>query len=231
MIHHAEPGFDFDQLHLASPSLLQGGSFFSKINVTKNDDSLYVYTPRCVTKQSVIVSNTKQYVDLVFTLTNTNFITWIDNLEERIQKLLYEKRNTWFVTDSIEMDDIENAFIPTMKLKSGQHILRGYIPQGRHAIKEPMVQVYDEYEMPLTLSSIKESSSVISILNVTGVKFSQKCFQLVVNIKQIMVLEKTQFSNCLIKAPINVEVEPLEIPKIEEIKKEDNIIIDVEELG
>jgi hypothetical protein len=228
MIHHAEPGFDFSQLHLASPTLLQGGSFFSKINVTKSDDSLYVYTPRCVTKQSVVVSGTKQYIDLMFTTSNTNFITWINHLEERVQQLLYEKRNTWFVTDSIEMDDIENAFIPTMKLKSSQHILRGYIPQGRQAIKEPMVQVYNEYEIPLTLASIKESSSVISILNVTGVKFSQKCFQLVVNIKQIMVLEKTQFSNCLIKAPVNADVvDPLEITKL---KEKEDLILDVEEL-
>jgi len=229
MIRHAEPEFDFSQLHLASPVPLQGGSFFSKINVTKSDDSLYVYTPRCLTKQSITVSGAKQYVDFVFSLSNSNFITWVDHLEERIQQLLYEKRNTWFVTDSIELDDIENAFIPTMKLKSSQHILRGYIPQGRQAIKEPMVQVYDEYENPLTLASIKESSSVISILNITGVKFSQKCFQLVVNIKQIMVLEKTQFSNCLIKAPVNADVHPLEITKVEEI--EDKLLnLDVEEL-
>jgi len=174
-----------------------------------------------LTKQ-ITLTGAKQYVDFMFNA--DTFVAWIERLEEKVQELLYEKRNTWFVTDSIDMDDIENAFISTIKLKGGHHILRGYIPQGKQSIKEPMVQVYDEYEMPLTLESIKESSTVISILNIAGVKFSQKCFQLVVNIKQMMVLEKLQFSNCLIKAP-----EPLEIFK-KENKNKDDLIIDVENL-
>lgn len=215
MIHHANDQFDFSNLSLSNPSVLQGGSFFSKINFSPKDETLYVYTPKCTTKNGVVSSGQKQYVDLVFTPSNTNLITWVESLEERIQNLIYEKRNTWFVTDSIELDDIQNAFIPVMKLKNSQYLLRAYM---QDKIKESM-QVYDEYEMPVPVSSIKETSDLISILTISGVKFNQKCFQLVVNIKQIMVLEKQPFSNCMIKlketlTPVEVKTDTLEVISI-----------------
>jgi hypothetical protein len=224
MIHHATPEFNFNQLHLATPVSIQGGSFFSKLNVSSSDDSLYVYTPKCNTKQGVMSSGTKQFMDFIFIQSNTNFIQWIDNLEEKVQKLIYEKKDEWFEADSIELDDIQNSFIPMMKLKGTQCLLRGYIPQGKQSIKEPPIQIYDEHEMPVLLSSIKESSQVISILDISGIKFNQKCFQLVVNIRQMMVLEKTQFSNCLIKLDkekqVEVKIDILEKPSAYKIALE-----------
>jgi len=205
MIHHATPDFNFNQLHLATPVAIQGGSFFSKLNFSSADDSLFVYTPKCNIKS--VSSGTKQFIDFIFIQSNTNFIQWMDALEDKIQKLIYEKKDAWFEADSIELDDIQNSFIPIMKLKGNQCLLRGHIPQGKQAIKELTVQIYDEHEMPLLLSSIKESSQVISILDIHGLKFNQKCFQLVVNIRQMMVLEKTQFSNCLIKLDKEKQVE------------------------
>jgi hypothetical protein len=205
MIHHATPEFNFNQLHLATPVAIQGGSFFSKLNFSSADDSLFVYTPKCVTK--TISSGSKSFIDFIFIQSNTNFIQWMDALEDKVQKLIYEKKDAWFEAESIELDDIQNSFIPIMKLKGNQCVLRGYIPQGKQSIKEPLIQIYDEHEMPLLLSSIKESSQVISILDIHGLKFNQKCFQLVVNIRQMMVLEKTQFSNCLIKLDKEKQVE------------------------
>jgi hypothetical protein len=215
MIHHANDQFDFSQLSLSSPTVLQGGSFFSRINVSSKEDALYVYTPKCTTKQGVVQSGQKQYIDFVCTYSNTNLINWINSLEERIQNLIYEKRNTWFVTDSIELDDIQTAFIPMMKVKNSQHIIRAYI---QDKVKES-IQVYDEYEMPIPLSSIKETSELISILTISGIKFNQKCFQVVVNVKQIMVLEKRTFSNCMIKlketlTPVEVKTDTLDVISI-----------------
>lgn len=216
MIHHANDQFDFSQLSLSSPSALQGGSFFSRLNFSSKDDTLYLYTPKCTTKQGVVLSGQKQYIDFVFTPSNSNLVAWIDSLEERVQQLIYEKRNTWFVTDTIELDDIQNAFIPVMKLKNSQYLLRAYMPQEK--LKET-IQVYDEYEMPVPISSIKETSDLISILTFSGIKFNQKCFQLVVNVKQIMVLEKRTFSNCMIKlketlTPVEVKTDTLDVISI-----------------
>jgi len=200
MIQHATSQFDFSQLQLSKPSVLPDGSFFTKI--INKDDSLYVYTPKCSTKQGV-VTGTKQYMDLI--LTAPEFITWVESLEERLERLLYENRSAWFVDDSIDIDDIQNAFMPILKVKQTQHVLRAFIPLRKQSIKEPTVYIYDVYEKPLDVSSIKEDSKIISILDFSGVSFNQKSFQVMINIRQIMVLEKTPFSSCMIKLKENDE--------------------------
>ena len=229
-IHHALPSFPFHELHLASPVALQGGSFYTKINSTAKDEKLYIYTPACSTKQGVVTSGNKQYIDFLFTNANSNFITWVDALEERLQLLLYEKRSTWFITEDIELDDIQNAFIPIMKTKSNQYSVRAYLPQKK---VEP-IQVYNEDEIPMNISDIKETSQLISILDISGIKFTQKCFQIVINIKQIMILEQKSFSNCMIKTikesrkeqPVKRPVIDIEeIATIEEIPKLESIVI------
>jgi hypothetical protein len=194
MIHDACDTFDFSMLHLGKPTPLPGGSFFTKINFSKKDDSLFVYTPRCTTKQGIVTTG-KSHADFLFTSANSQFIEWINALEERIHQLLYEKKNDWFVSDEMELDDIQNAFIPSIKIKGKQYSIRGYLPQGKHV--EPM-RVFNELEIPIPIESIKEDP-LIAILDISGIKFSEKYFQLMIHIRQIMVLEKNTFSQCLIK--------------------------------
>jgi len=194
MIHDAIDTFDFSMLHLGKPTPLPGGSFFTKINFGKKDDSLFVYTPTCTTKQGIVTTG-KSHADFLFTSANSQFIEWINALEERLHQLIYEKKNSWFVSEDMELDDIQNAFIPSMKIKGKQYVIRGYLPQGKHA--EP-IRVFNELEIPIPIESIKEDP-LISILDISGIKFSEKYFQLMIHIRQIMVLEKTTFSQCLIK--------------------------------
>jgi hypothetical protein len=191
MIHHATDKFDFTSLHLGSPTALAGGSFYTKLNYSVKDEPLYVYTPTCTTK-----GVTKGYIDFLFTSANANFIQWMNDLEERLQTLLFEKKDHWFVGDDMELEDIQNAFIPLLKVKGNQYMVRGNL-QGKH-FKET-IQVYNEDEIPVPLTNIQENSQLISILDISGIKFNQKCFQVMIHVRQIMVLEKTSFTNCLIK--------------------------------
>lgn len=194
MIHDANDRFDFSMIHLGNPTPLQGGSFFTKINFGKKDDSLFVYTPKCTTKQGVVTTG-KPHSDFIFHSENASFIEWVNSLEERLYQLLYEKKNHWFVSEEMELDDIQSAFIPSMKIKGKQYVLRGYLPQGKHI--EPM-RVFNELEIPIPIESIKEDP-LIAILDISGIKFSERYFQLVIHIRQMMVLEKNTFSQCLIK--------------------------------
>ena len=194
MIHDANDNFDLSMIHLGNPTPLQGGSFFTKINFGKKDESLYVYTPKCSTKQGIVKTG-KPHADFIFHSENPSFIDWVNALEERIHQLLYEKKNHWFVSEEMELDDIQNAFIPSMKIKGKQYVLRGYIPQGKQV--EPM-RVFNELEIPIPMESIKEDP-LIAILDISGIKFSERYFQLVIHIRQMMVLEKNTFSQCLIK--------------------------------
>ena len=70
---------------------------------------------------------------------------------------------------------------------------------------------------------------MISILDITGIKFTQKCFQVVVNSKQIMILEKTPFTSCMIKTKEVKEKQETVEPKVNsEIKELIEEIIPVE---
>jgi len=200
MIHHATDQFDFSSLHLGSPTALAGGSFYTKLNFSVKDEPLYVYTPTCTTK-----GVTKGYLDFLFTSANSNFIQWINALEEKVQALLFEKKDHWFIGDDMELEDIQNAFIPLLKVKGNQYMVRGII-QGKH-FKET-IQVYNEDEMPIPLTNIQENSQLISILDISGIKFNQKCFQVMIHVRQLMVLEKNTFTNCLIKHKVKEKEKP-----------------------
>jgi len=91
-----------------------------------------------------------------------------------------------------------------VKAKGSQYVVRGYL-QGKH-FKET-IQVYNEDEIPIPLSSIQENSQLISILDISGIKFNQKCFQVMIHVRQLMVLEKTSFTNCLIKHKVKEKPE------------------------
>jgi len=95
-IYYPNTEFDFSKLHLAQPIVTANGSFFSKINISGADDPLFIYTPKGVTRQGIVSTNNKTYTDLLFTSTNTNIIQWVSLLEERLQQLIYEKRDSWF---------------------------------------------------------------------------------------------------------------------------------------
>jgi len=203
MIHHATDQFDFSSLHLGSPTALAGGSFYTKLNFSVKDEPLYVYTPTCTTK-----GVTKGYLDFLFTSANSNFIQWINALEEKVQALLFEKKDHWFIGDDMELEDIQNAFIPLLKVKGNQYMVRGII-QGKH-FKET-IQVYNEDEVPIPLTNIQENSQLISILDISGIKFNQKCFQVMIHVRQLMVLEKNTFTNCLIKHKVKEKSEKPEV--------------------
>jgi hypothetical protein len=193
MIHYTSEPFDFNEITLTKPIALQGGSFFSKIQ--KKTEPLYIYSPKCHTS-GIVASGSKQYADLMFTKEDA-FVQWTDALEERLQALIFENRHTWFVTDSIELDDIQHAFMPTLKFKQSQYTLRGNILIRKHPWEESL-QVFDERETPLPHTSVKDTKAV-SILDIHGLKFNDKSFQVVVYLRQMVVLTPSLFSECKIK--------------------------------
>ena len=227
-IYYPNMDFDFSNLHLSQPIVTANGSFFSKINISGADDPLFIYTPKGITRQGIVTTNNKTYTDLLFTSTNTNIIQWVSLLEERLQQLIYEKKDSWFATENIEMDDIQNAFIPIIKIyKNSNYLLRSYIHQNKHQLKGEPLLIYNENEQPCSIPDITDKSNIITILEIQGVKFSQKCFHVPIVIKQIMMFQKTSFNHVLIKPNLEKELtkEAKEITKdtsaeIKEVTKE-----------
>ena len=70
--------YDFTKLYFGPPTTLAGGAYFSRI-MYNNNKSLFIQTPKSLTKQGFIKSGKKIYTDLMFDNNDTVFINWIEN--------------------------------------------------------------------------------------------------------------------------------------------------------
>lgn len=205
--------FDFSKLSLAHPVGIQGGAYFTKIE--NNNKPLYIQTIKSQTRQGIVKTGKKYYCDLMFDKNAAPLISWFENLEERCQKLIFDRRDTWF-QNNLEENDIESAFSSTIRVyKSGKfYLLRTNIKNHNNM---PAVKIYNEHEIPLTSDDIKTETNIISILEIQGIKFTARNFQIEIDLKQVMILDnEPMFDNCLIKTSKR-QTEPPAIQETEDI--------------
>ena len=203
--------FDFSKLYLASPSSLSGGAYFTRIFL--NNKPLYIQTPKCLTKQGFIKSGKKNYTDLMFNNNENVIIQWLENLETKCQELIYSKGETWF-DNKLDKSDIEDAFTSPIKIyKSGKfYLLRVNV--------KPNVKIYNEIDEVIPLESVTSEMNIISILEIQGIKFTARYFQIEIELKQSMVVSPDPFlDECFIKKPISRNLHHITSEKINEIKK------------
>jgi hypothetical protein len=113
ILSYDDKNIDFSNIGLCTPSSIHGGSYFTKIQYCKKP--LYMQSPKCTSKQGIIHSGKKVYIDLVFTSEKDgDFISFLENLEKKCIDIIYEKRHMWF-TDDLEKTDIETAFASMVK--------------------------------------------------------------------------------------------------------------------
>ena len=185
-IYQVNKEFDFSQLSLANPNGLQGGAYFTKLKM--NNGPLYVQLPRSFTKQGIVKTEKKIYTDLLFSYDDSDVVEWLLALEERVQEIIYEKRELWFQQE-LELDDIQTAFNSGLRsYKGNKYLIRTNIVTPKHINYKPSIQIFDEDENPKTIEEITSSKPIISIIEVAGVKFTSRNFQLDVYLKQIMML-------------------------------------------
>jgi len=236
--------FDFSKLSLAHPTGIQGGAYFTKIEYNKKP--LYIQTSKSQTRQGFVKTGKKYYCDLMFDKNSETLIHWFENLENRCQKLIFERRDTWF-QNNLEESDIETAFNSTIRIyKSGKYYLvRTNIKNNHNNL--PSIKIYNEQEIPLTMDDIKTETNIISILEIQGIKFTSRNFQIEIDLKQVMVLDDEPiFESCLIKTSkkqtehvqeIKEELKTLEDIKIDEFnidetkKENENNILDLSNSG
>lgn len=196
-----EPTIDYDflKLYLGPPTTLAGGAYFTRIMYSTNKQ-LFIQTPKCLTKQGFIKSGKKIYTDLMFDNNDTVFIQWIENLETKCQELIFAKSQNWFET-KLEKDDIESAFTSPFKIfKSGKYyLLRVNVKQN--------LKVYDENDQIINNEDISPDKTIISILEIQGIKFTSRNFQIEIELKQSMVVSPDPFlDTCFIKKPLKKQI-------------------------
>ena len=212
--------FNFSDLSLGEPSSLSNGFYLSSI---KHNGDLYIQTPKIMSKGGFIKSSNKNYIDLIFTSENEIILEWFENLENRVKVLIYENRKNWFAEPNIEMSDIENIFIsPIRTYKSGkQFVLRANVDSLKSSfVQVNSVKVYDRNQNEVPMETLDNTSKFITLLHVSGVKFSSRTFQIYVEVKQIMLIDEEPdlFSKCLLGKSSETDLsdektESLEVPE------------------
>jgi hypothetical protein len=134
----------------------------------------------------------------MFDNNDTVFVNWIENLETKCQELLFSKGETWFQT-KLEKDDIESAFTSALKIyKSGKYYLL------RVNVK-PNIKIFNESNNVVSLEEITTDKNIISILEIQGIKFTSRNFQIEIELKQSLIVSPDPFlDGFFIKKPATI---------------------------
>jgi G:T-mismatch repair DNA endonuclease (very short patch repair protein) len=243
MEHIFEPNenFKFDNITLGQPNAIQGGAYFTKI--LYNNKSLYIQCPKCVSKQGIIKNGKKMYIELLFNHSDESIIQWFINLESTCQKRIFDKSNEWF-QNPLELTDIESAFSSPIKVyKSCKYYLLRSNIKTNYLNGNPIIKIFNENEENVNVEDINAETNFISILEIQGIKFTTRNFQIEVEVKQIMTMNvDIIFENCLIKKhhhnsgliqDVNEDTEDVGVTEVtDNIKKDikNNYIVDLEEV-
>lgn len=225
-IYNINEPFSFDDLTINPPVVTNGGNYFIKYSMAGKP--LYIQPPECKSKGAISKNSKKPYCDLMFTNEHIQLIKWMEDLENRTCKLIYENRAEWFEGD-MELSDIENYFASPMKIYKGGkfYLVRANIPSRLGKIH---LKVYNENREEVSIDSIVENTNVITVLEIQGIKCSARSFQIEMEIKQLMTLEPVNlFDNCLInvKTPLNTQTQ---IEKDEVVEKNPQHLEETEQI-
>jgi len=207
IIYTANKEYPFHALSLANPHGIQGGAFFSKLQLEEEFPCLF-QTPKCSTKNGIVQTEKKIYCDLMISDDNDTFLNFLQELEKTIQVLIYEKRNLWFHNE-MEMENIEYFFNPIIRTFKKQYLVRAYVQQPKHIKNFKSLQIYDENENRLSVTDVTKDKKIISIIEGLGIKFTSSSFHIELCLRQLMVLEdKPIFEKCLIQTGRRSFIEP-----------------------
>jgi hypothetical protein len=189
--------FECSNINLSNPIRMQGGSYYSKI-LLNNNNTFFVQTPKCTTKNGIIETGKRIYTDIMLQPEQQEFIQFILDVEMRIKQILQEKNNTWF-ENSMDDDDIEYFFNTNLKTyKQQNYLFRTFISNSKTLTSLHNIQIYDNNEEEMSFTDVKDKP-IISIFHFKGVKFTSSSFHIDVELKQIMILNEEQiFSKKLI---------------------------------
>ena len=185
----------FDNIVLQKPIPLQGGTYLAKITI--NDGPILFQTPKSKTKKGIVTNNKRNYCDLIFNEEPIEFQNWIEALESTIKNKIFEKGEYWF-NESPSLDDIDYNWNTSVKIFKKHTILRTFLAKSKNL--NEVVSVYDSEQNKINLEEINKDSTIITILEISGLKFSASSFHLEYCLRQIMLIKEMPiFDKCIIK--------------------------------
>lgn len=185
------------KLTLNNPGRLQGGSYFSKISI--NNNPLYLKIENHYTDSGIQHTEKKSYLDIVFDNDSLEYIKWFYNLEELIKHEIRKNNKEWFSTN-INDSDIDYFYNSCLKNTQTCVLMRTHIQYKNNQL---CCSVFDENKTITSLDSIK-NQCLSTIIHIKGVRMTNTSFQLELENKQILIIEKdSAFNTCLLERSID----------------------------
>jgi hypothetical protein len=219
LIYDITENFNFNNLKVENPSLINANNYFSKIYNNSNKN-FYIKLPKCKTKHGIINSNNKCFCELEFNSNEKLVAEFFENLEEFCVQEIYKNKTLWFYdSDNIKNEDIEEYITPIMRsYKGGKKFLI------KTNIKQDKLIIYDEDEKKINLVDYDVNNELIPLININGIKFSKSTFIIDIVLVQFMVLYPCDsFENQILiklnKQEPNLLKETKEVKEIEEVEE------------
>jgi hypothetical protein len=197
-----DKNYPFDKIKIKTPKALQGGTYCA--NLVINEGPVIIQTPKCKTKNGIHKTAKQIYCDLLMNKDHSEFLEWLETLQERVKSLILENSSKWF-HDETSLDEIEYNWNNSIRTRKDCYLIRSFVhkPKGINKIS---LQIYDTDENQLNIDQVKNDKNVICILEIVGLKFSSNSFHLEICLRQMMVInEKPLFNKCLIKLDSKLE--------------------------
>jgi len=202
--YEATLDFPFKSLTLGQPQAMQGGgSWFTKLTI--NDGIILIQLPKCNMKNGIVKTKRVTYTDFMYSNVKYEQVLseWVESLEEACKNLIDKKKHLWF-SNELSREDLETMMTSMTRLyKSSTKILmRSYIDTSRRN-GNLKCHIYDENERILDSDEIKGNTYMIPLIQLEGIKFTSRSFDIELKLVQVMVLEdKEELSftkSCMIK--------------------------------
>jgi hypothetical protein len=198
-IYNIKDPLNLERLRLANPTTKNGSHFIKTLDI---DNPIYFLGPKCFSKNGFVKSGKKIFCDFVFSNEDSEFLAWLENLEESVKKFIYMNRETWFETPLDEHDIESSMSSPFKPYKSGKYfIVRANVPTALDKIN---IKVYDDNENETDPENIKENTKVLAVLEFQGIRCNVRSFQFEIELKQLLIVEPEKlFEKCIIPATHN----------------------------
>lgn len=204
---------DISKIELSKPQRVKGNAWFSKLSI--DNYAIKVQLDMCKSKQGILTTNNNMYIDLKYeNIESPHMLEFFENIENKCKTLIFENKMILF-DDDIEQDDIDSYLTSITRSYSGgiYSLIRCKI---NHINKNPQCDIYDESLNILSTTDVTDEFSVIPLVHISGIKFTNKNFQIIIDISQIMVIVpssqkrdsicKINYNNSLNKKPITDKI-------------------------
>jgi flagellar motor protein MotB len=174
----------FNEFNLDNPIILNQNNYFSKLSHGDTKKTIYLQLPKCVSKNGIVKSNNKSYIELVFNSSEKNIIEFFENLECFLINKIYNNKDLWFYeSNNMSYEDIQDLLTPIMRsYKSGKNFII------KANIKNDKFNLYDENEKKVDVDDYNKEFDIIPVINLNGIKLSSKNFLTEIILVQFMII-------------------------------------------